>query len=140
MLFPAQLSATSLLIMILVVLALDVIIIVLGIVGAVLFITFKAGKGIPQAIDKAVDYAVFTALRLVEDALESPPLDKVPILHLVLVGVKKAYDLFSAAQGLILVVVNIAVTLVAIALALLLVAALLALNMAAVGTAIHYIA
>jgi hypothetical protein len=138
-LLPDQLSQAQILLLILVVLAVDVAMVVFASVMAFLFIAFKAGKGILKAIDKAMDWAVYTVLRIAEDFLESPPFDKVPILQLVLVGVKKAYDLYSAAQGLIVVIVNIVVTLVAIVLAVMFVLAFVALNAATLGAVIHYV-
>ncbi len=139
-LLPGQLSQTQLLILIFLVLSLDILIVALGIVGAFFFAAFKVGKNVLQMVDKAVDYVVFTVLRLLEDALETPPFDKVPILQLVLVGVKKAYDIYSAAQGLIVAVINAVVTLVAVALLFLLVASLAILNLAALVTVVHYVA
>ncbi len=135
---PGQLSQMQLLILIFLVLALDILMVALGIAGATLFVAFKAGKGILQLIDKAVDYVVFTVLRFLEDALESPPFDKLPIMQMVLVGVKKAYDVYSAAQGLIVAIINVVVTLVAVALFFLLVASLALLNLAALATVVHY--
>ena len=137
-LLPAQLSPTELLVLIFTVLAIDFVLVVLAAVLGIIFIAFKAGKGILQIIDKTINWAVYTAFRFAEDALESPPLNKVPFLQLVLVGVKKAWDIFNALQGLILVVVNIIVTLVAIVLALCFILAMVALNLAALGVVIHY--
>ena len=112
--------------------------VVLATVLVIIFIAFKAGKGILQIIDKTINWAVYTVFRFAEDALESPPLDKVPFLQLVLVGVKKAWDIFNAFQGLIFVVINIVVTIAAIVLAICFIIAMVALNLAALGVVIHY--
>lgn len=138
-LLPDQLSQTQLLMLIFLVISLDILIVALAIAGATLFVAFKAGKGVLQIIDKAVDWAVYTFLRLAEDTLESPPFDKLPIMQLALVGVKKAYDVYSAAQMLVVAVINVVVTAVAIALALLFVVSLFILNLAALATVIHYV-
>lgn len=138
-LLPDQLSQTQLLALIFLVLFIDVLTVALGIVGAFLFVAFKVGKGALQVVDKAVDWAVYTFLRLVEDTLESPPFDRLPIMQMALVGVKKAYDIYSAAQGLVVAVINVVVTLVAIALFFLSVASLAILNLAALATVIHYV-
>ena len=137
-LIPDHLSTTALFIIIVLVLALDFILAALAVLLVILFVAFKAGKGILQMIDKTINWAVYTAFRYAEDALESPPLDKVPFLQLVLVGVKKAWDIFNALQGLILVVVNIAVTLAAFVLAVLFIVAMVVFNLAAVAVVLHY--
>jgi hypothetical protein len=138
-LLPDQLSQTQTLVLIFLVLLIDVLIVALGIAGAFLFAAFKVGKGVLQIVDKAVDWAVYTVLRLVEDTLESPPFDRLPIMQMALVGVKKAYDVYSAAQGLVVAAINVVVTLVAIALFFLAAASLAILNLAALATVIHYV-
>jgi len=137
---PGQLSQTQLLILIFLVLSLDILIVALGVAGAFFFTAFKAGKNVQHMADKTVDYVVFTVLRLLEDALESPPFDKVSALQPALLGVKRAYDLYSSAQGLVVAAINAVVTLVAIALCFLFVASLVILNLAALVAVVHYAA
>ena len=78
-------------------------------------------------------------LRLAEDVLESPPLDKIPVFQLMLVGVKKAYDVVNGAQRLLEVAINIVVTALAAALMTLCLLALVLLNLAALWTVLYYL-
>jgi hypothetical protein len=123
-----------------IVLCLDVAMVAGAIALGLLFIAFKAGKAVYDTIDKLIEAAITTAFRLAEDALESPPLDKIPIFQLVLVGIKKAYDLINGAQKLIEAAINLFVTAVAAILVLLCGLALAAINMAALGAVIYYLA
>jgi len=99
----------------------------------------------PQAVDTLAiplsSLGCFTVtLRFIEDALESPPLNRVAFLQLVLVGVKKAYDIINGAQKLLEIAINVAVTLLAVVLAVAYVLALAFLNLAALGLVILYLA
>ncbi len=136
---PGTLSQGQILLIILLVASLDALIVGSAVALGVLFIAFKAGKAVYDAVDKLVEWIIFTALRLAEDVLESPPLDKIPAFQLVLVGVKKAYDVVNGAQRLLEVAINILVTALAAVLMMLCLLALVLLNLAALGTVIYYL-
>jgi hypothetical protein len=138
-LLPEQLSPWMLLLFIIVVLSMDALLVFMAASLGVVLIAFKAGRAVLQYIDKAVNWVIYTAFRLVEDVLESPPLDKVPILQLLLVGVKKAYDIVNGAQALIMFAVNAVVTFLAIVFMLVFILGLAAINIAAIGLVIRYI-
>jgi hypothetical protein len=138
-LLPAQSPLWTVLLIIIVVLALDGSLAMIAISLGTLLVAFKAGKAVYDAIDKLVEWLIFTAFRLVEDALESPPLDKVPFFQLALVGVKKAYDIINGSQKLIELAINFAVTALAVTLMSLCLLALALINMAALGAIIYYL-
>ncbi len=138
-LLPAQSPLWTVLLIIIVVLALDGSLAMIAISLGVLFVAFKAGKAVYDAIDKLVDWLIFTAFRLAEDVLESPPLDKVPLFQLMLVGVKKAYDVVNGAQRLIELAINLLVTALAVTFMLLCLLALALVNLAALGAVIYYL-
>ncbi len=138
-LLPGTLSQGQLLLMILLVASLDAFIVGSAVALGVLFIAFKAGKAVYDAVDKLVEWIIFTVLRLAEDVLESPPLDRIPAFQLVLMGVKKAYDVVNGAQRLLEVAINIVVTALAAVLMTLCLLALVLLNLAALGTVIYYL-
>jgi len=136
-LLPAQSSPWAILFIIVVVLALDGSLAMIALALGVLFVAFKAGKMAYDAIDRLVDWLIFTIFRLAEDVLESPPLDRVPFFQLVLVGVKKAYDIVNGAQKLIELAINLAATALAAALMLLCGLALALVNLAALGAVVY---
>jgi hypothetical protein len=138
-LLPGQVSPWVLLLIVLLALSLDILLFTSGFALIVLFVVFKAGKAVYDAIDKAVEWIIDTVLRFIEDALESPPLNRIAFLQLVLVAVKKTYDLINGAQKLLEAVINVAVTLLAVVLAVAYVAALAALNLTALGLVIIYL-
>jgi hypothetical protein len=138
-LLPDQVSPWMLLLIVLVALSLDILLFTSGFALIVLFVVFKAGKAVYDAIDKAIEWIIDTVLRFIEDALESPPLNRIAFLQLVLVGVKKAYDIINGAQKLLEVAINVAVTLLAIVLAVAYVIALAMLNLVALVLVIHYL-
>jgi len=136
-LLPAQSSPWAILLIIVVVLALDGSLAMIALALGVLFVAFRAGKAVYDALDKLVEWLIFTVFRLAEDVLESPPLDKVPFFQLVLVGVKKAYDIVNGAQKLIELAINLAVTALAVMLILLCGLALAMVNLAALGAIVY---
>jgi hypothetical protein len=138
-LLSGQQSPWILLLIILLVLALDGSLAMIAIALGVLFVAFKAGKAVYDAVDKLIEWLIFTILRLAEDVLESPPLDKVLFFQLVLVGVKKAYDVINGAQKLIELAVNLAATALAAVLILSCALALALVNLAALGTIVYYL-
>ncbi len=138
-LLPETLSSGQLLLILLFVAGLDAFIIASAASLGFLFVAFKAGKAAYDTIDKLADWLIYTAFRLAEDVLESPPLNRVPFFQLVLVGVKKAYDIVSGSQKLVEFAINAAITALAAALMLLCALALALLNLAAIGAAIYYI-
>jgi len=125
------------LIIVIAVLALDLALVAVAVSLGILFAAFKAGKAVYDAIDKLVEWLIFTAFRLAEDLLESPPLDQVPLFQLVLVGVKKAYDIVNGAQKLIELAIDLLVTALAAVLLLLCALALALLNLAALGAIVY---
>ncbi len=139
-LLPAHLPSWALLLILLLVLALDILLVLSAIALGVLFTAFKAGKLAYDAIDRLVDRLIYTVLCLLEDVLESPPLDTVPFFQLVLVGVKKAYDLLNGAQKLVEFAVNAAVTAFAVLFMLALVLGLAVINLVALGLLLSYAA
>lgn len=139
MLIALTQEQSTLALILFIVLAIDVIMLVLGAGLAVVFVAFKLGTAILAVIDKVTRLIVNTAFRLVEDALESPPLDKVPLFQWALIGVKKAYDLFNVAQAALMFALNIVVLLVAFAVAAVFVTVLVALNVAALWTIVGYV-
>ncbi len=138
-LLSGQQSPWILLLIILLVLALDGSLAMVAISLGVLFVAFKAGKAAYDAIDRLIEWLIFTVFRLTEDVLESPPLDKVPFFQLVLVGIKKAYDIVNGSQKLIEFAVNLAVTALAAVLILSCALALALINLAALGAVIYYL-
>lgn len=136
-LLPAQSSTWTLLLIIILVLVLDGLLVTIAISLGMLFIAFKAGKVVYDTIDRLVDWLIFTILRLAEDVLESPPFDKVPFFQLVLVGVKKAYDIVNGAQKLIEFAVNLVVTALAVTFIVVCVLTLALINLAALGAIIY---
>jgi hypothetical protein len=136
-LLPAQSSQWTVLLIIIVVLALDGSLAMVAIALGVLYVAFKAGKAAYDAIDKLVDWLIFTIFRLAEDVLESSPLDKVPLFQLVLVGVKKAYDVVNGSQKLIEFAVNLLATALAATFMLLCLLALALVNLAALGAIVY---
>ena len=139
-LLPEHVSPWVLLFIIIVVLALDAILIISAFALGILFIVFKAGKMAYVMIDRTIDKLILMALRIVEDVLESPPLDRVPLFSWALVGVKKAYDIVNGAQGLLVVAINIGVTLLAAVLFLACVSALAVVNLSALFIVLNYLA
>ncbi len=136
---PQTLASWQLLLIIIIVVCLDLAMVACAIVLGMSFIAFRAGKAVYDTVDRLIEFAINTAFRLAEDALESPPLDKVPIFQLVLVGIKKAYDLINGAQKLIEFAINLSVTAVAAILVLLCGLALAAVNIAALGAVAIYL-
>ncbi len=139
-LLPGHLSPWVLFSIIILVLALDTILIISIVALGALFIVFKAGKMAYVMIDNTIDKLILTALRIVEDVLESPPLDKVPLFSWALVGVKKTYDIVNGAQGLVVAAVNICFTLLAAVLFMACVAAFAFVNLSALFIVLNYVA
>jgi hypothetical protein len=139
-LFPGHVSPWVLLSIIVLVLALDAILLVSIVALGALFVVFKAGKMAYVMIDRTIDRLIVMVLRIVEDVLESPPLDRVPLFSWALVGVKKAYDIINGAQGLVVVAINIGVTLLAAFLFMACVAALAVVNLSALFIVLNYLA
>ncbi len=138
-LLPETLSAEQLLFTLMLVAGLDAFIVLSAASLCVLFVSFKAGKAIYDAIDKLIEWAVLTVLRLAEDVLESPPFDKIPVFQLALVGVKMAYDVVNGAQRLLEFAINLAVTALAAALVIVFALALASVNLAALGAVAYYL-
>jgi hypothetical protein len=138
-LLPDQVPGSTLLLFILIVLALDGSLAMVAISLGTLLVAFKAGKAIYDTIDKLIEWLIFTVLRLAEDALETPPLDKVPFFQLALVGIKRAYDIINGSQKLIELAINFVVTTLAVTLMSLCLLALALINMAALGAIIYYL-
>jgi hypothetical protein len=136
---PQTLSSGQLLLILFIVACLDAAIAFGAVVFGILFVAFKAGKAVYDTIDKIVDWAIYTVFRMAEDALETPPLDKVPLLQLVLVGVKKAYDIINAGQKLIELAISLLVTALAAILVLACGLALAVINASALGAVIYYL-
>ncbi len=138
-LLPETLSAEQLLSILILVAGLDAFIVLSAVSLGVLFVSFKAGKLVYDAIDKLIEWAVLTVLRIIEDVLESPPLDKIPVFQLALVAVKMVYDAINGAQRLLEFAINLAVTALAAALIILFALALASVNLAALSAVVYYL-
>lgn len=120
------------------ILVLDVLL-VLGLAAlAILFAAFRSGKLAYDLLNKIVDKLVYRALCFLEDLLESPPLDRAPILSWALIGVKLAYDTINAFQNTIERIVAAGVVLVTIVLGMGAVGVLAFANAAALWLAWSY--
>ena len=113
---------------IIVILVLDILIVISLAAVSVLFIAFRAGKLAYDMINKTIDRLVYVVLCFLEDILESPPMDRAPILGWALIGVKLAYDIINAFQNIIERIVAILVTLLAAAIGIAAMGALFAIN------------
>jgi hypothetical protein len=133
-----MLSQWLVILIIVLILVLDVLL-VLGLAAlAILFVAFRAGKLVYDTLNKTIDRLVYAALCVLEDLLESPPLNRAPILSWALVGVKLAYDILNAFQNAIERAISVGVTVLSALLGVAAVGVLAAANVAALWLAWSY--
>jgi hypothetical protein len=117
--------------LLIVILVLDVSIAISVVVISALFVMFHAGKLAHDLVNRTIDRLVYSVLCFLEDLLESPPMDRAPILGWALIGVKLAYDMINAFQNMIERIVVILVTLLAAAIGIAAIGVLFAINASA---------
>ncbi len=123
---------------IILILVLDVLL-VLGLAAlAILFATFGAGKLAYFLANKVIDRLVYAFLSFLKGLLESPPMNRAPILLQGLAGVKFIYDVINRLQNGANVLITVAVVLLTFALGAAAVGLLALMNAAALWLAWSY--